>query len=531
MRVRFAGRVILSTIALSFVAGCVHAFWTVEPKQVELPANGVATEQRIINSPVKVHLRDGGTVVFREGVTLSGRELYGIGRAYRLLDDITVTARDRVPLDSVVGVETFDGKLLTAQSATVSIAATGLAALGTAALLVAIFGSCPTVYADTGAAGTLQAEGFSYAIAPLLEHRDVDPLNVKPGPDGIIRLELRNEALETHFINHIELLAVKRPAGAVIVPDQGGKLTVVSDMRPLTLARDRAGRDVRSVLASADGDLFATAPATVNAAHAGDLDDWIDLETDALPAGDSVAVVLRLRNSLLNTVLLYDGILGGHDAADWLTTGLQQIGTALDLSRWYTRTMGMHVTVDGVALPNATAREHARLGDVGPIAFRDVAIVLPRPTTAARAMRVRLRFVADDWRIDRAHFAGVVSRPTPASIPVARVVAPNPARGGPAALDTAAVRALGDADNDYLETRPGQRMTLEFATKADSSTTYLIAWQGWYREWIRGSWLAEPTRTAPWVPGDSAVSIALTRWRAKKDGFERAFYSSRIPVR
>ncbi len=525
MRVRLVRRLVMCLVATTFIAGCVHSFWTVQPKQVD------PRSASTISSPVKVHLRDGSTVVFRNGISVLGRDITGVGQSYRLLDDVSVTPRDRIPLDSVVGVETFEGRLLTAQSVTVSIAATALAAVGTAGLLVAIFGSCPTVYADTGAAGQLQAEGFSYAIAPLLEHRDVDPLNVKPGPDGIIRLELRNEALETHFINHIELLAVKRPVGAVIVPDQSGKLVSVSDIHPVAVARDRAGRDVSATLASNDGALFATAPAVVNAAHAGDLDDWIDLETDALPAGDSIAVVLRLRNSLLNTVLLYDGILGGHDAADWLTTGMQQIGTALDLSRWYTRTMGMHITVDGVALPTATAREHARLGDVGPIAFRDVAIVLPRPAKAAKNVRVRLRFVADDWRIDRAQFAGVVSRPVPVSIPLARVIAPNPAKGGPATLDTAAVRALGDADNDYLETRPGQRMTLEFATKADSSTTYLIAWQGWYREWIRGSWLAEPTRAKPWVPGDSAVSIALTRWRAKRDGFERAFYSSRIPVR
>ncbi|MEO7457326.1 MAG: hypothetical protein ABIY52_13770 [Gemmatimonadaceae bacterium] len=523
MRFRHIRRLATFVLATSLIAGCVHSFWTVQPTQLS------TSDQRVITSPVKVHLLDGGTVVFRNGVSVSAREITGAGKAYRLLDDVAFTDRDRIPIDSVVGLESFDGKLLTAQSVVVSVAATGLAAIGTAGLLLAIFGSCPTVYADTGAAGKLQAEGFSYAIAPLLEHRDVDPLDVRPGPDGIIRLELRNEALETHFINHIELLAVKRPAGASVVPDQSGKLVVVSDMHPLSSARDRAGRDVSADLADADGRLFATAPATVNAARAGDLDDYIDIETDALPAGDSIAVVLRLRNSLLNTVLLYDGILGGPDAADWLVTGLQQIGTALDLSRWYTRTMGMHATVDGVALP--ASGEHARLGDVGPIAFRDVAIVLPRPSSAAKNVRVRLRFVADDWRIDRARFAGVVTRPTPATLHLSRVIAPNPARGGPAVLDTAALRALGEADNDYLETHPGQRMTLEFASRADSSTTYLIAWQGWYREWIRGAWLAEPTRTKPWVPGDSAVSIALTRWRAKRDGFERAFYSSRIPVR
>jgi hypothetical protein len=358
----------------------------------------------------------------------------------------------------------------------------------------------------------------------------VDPLNVKPGPDGIIRLELRNEALETHFINHIELLAVRTPAGASVVPDQGGKLVTLSALRPLARATDRAGRDILGELATIDGKLYESERGIVNKANASDLDDWIDLDADELPPGDSVAVVLRLRNSLLNTVLLYDGILGGRDAPDWLATGMQQIGTALDMSRWYTRTMGMHATVDGLALP-PTSREHARLGDVGPIAFRDVAIVLPRPTRDAKHVRVRLRFVADDWRIDRALVAANVSRPVPQAVALTRVVVPSPARGGAATLDTAALRALSEPDGQYLETRPGQRMTLEFATSRDSSTTYLIAWQGWYREWIRGAWLAQPKRTTPWIAGDSAVATAMAQWREKRGELERAFYSSRIPVR
>jgi hypothetical protein len=65
----------------------------------------------------------------------------------------------------------------------------------------------------------------------------------------------------------------------------------------------------------------------------------------------------------------------------------------------------------------------------------------------------------------------------------------------------------------------------------DSSVTPLIAWQGWYREWVRGAWLAAPTRDTPFVPGDAAVLTALRRWSAKQASFEQAFYSSTIPVR
>jgi hypothetical protein len=43
----------------------------------------------------------------------------------------------------------------------------------------------------------LHAEAFSYSIAPLLEARDVDRLATQPDADGHLRIEVRNEALET----------------------------------------------------------------------------------------------------------------------------------------------------------------------------------------------------------------------------------------------------------------------------------------------------------------------------------------------
>jgi hypothetical protein len=102
--------------------------------------------------------------------------------------------------------------------------------------------------------------------------------------------------------------------------------------------------------------------------------------------------------------------------------------------------------------------------------------------------------------------------------------------------DALAVGALAEADERYLETRPGQRLSLIFRADdavrpAGVETTYLIAWQGWYREWVRGAWLAEPTRTTAFEPGDAAMLDALRRWQAKKPAFEREFYASKIPVR
>ncbi|HEV8495819.1 MAG TPA: hypothetical protein VGQ56_03090 [Gemmatimonadaceae bacterium] len=524
-----------SIAALALVGGCGHAFWRTEVVALTRPPAGMIGPVTI-GSPVKAHLIDGSTVIFRRGASIGYVAVEGDGVRYPFLQAAPSRTVSRVPFDSIVGLETFEGKQLVAQSLVVSAAATAVTAVATVGLLKALFGSCPTVYADTGTGPVLEAEGFSYAIAPLLEQRDVDALHARPDSDGVIRLELRNEALETHYINNIELIAVPHRVGSRVVPDQNDRVLIVEGLRPLSAAHDRAGRDMLPVLSAPDGQLFASATATVSSAREGDLDDWLDIEARDLPPGDSVAVVLRLRNSLLNTVLLYEGMLGGRDAPGWLDVHLQRISSAIDLAEWYTRTMGLRVSVDGAPRSANGDLWHARLSDVGPIAFRDVAIVLPRPSRDARSVRVRLRFVADNWRIDYAGVASTMSRPTSKMIPLSRVVVHTPDSSSSTFNDTAAVAALREADGRYLETMPGQRMMLEFAATAQATsqgttTTYLIAWQGWYREWVRGAWLAAPVRTVAWTPGDGAMLTALRRWQSHQVEMERAFYSTRIPVR
>ena len=526
-----APTVLLVTI---LVAACVHVFVTPEATAVR-PPGGERTDTS--RSLLKVHLLDGSTVLFRPGARISAGRIEGDGTRYALLTSVGGPV-GAVPMDSVAGVEALSDRTDATATVVVSVAATALLAGAAVLFAVAAFGSCPTVYADAGNGLVLQAEGFSYAISPLLEHRDLDPLRVRPDADGVIRLELRNEALETHFLNQVEIVAAHHAPGTEVVPDQGGRPVTVSGFSAVRRARDRAGRDVASMIAAHDGVLYSTAADVVTAAHEGDLDDWIDLEIDELPAGDSIAVVLRLRNSLLNTVFLYEGMLGGRDAPELLTQDLEKVAQTVDLARWYVKTLGMRATVEGVPFhAGEPFTGHARLPDVGPIAFRDVAIVLPRSAARDGHARVRLAFVADNWRIDEVRVAGTLSRPAVTTLAVARVVVPTPAVGNGPTVDAAALPALADADERYLETRPGQRMTLEFAPvvaharDASSEVTYLIGWQGWYREWLRPSWLAAPTRTEPFVPGDAAMLTALRSWTSQKASFEKAFYSTSIPVR
>lgn len=488
---------------------------TVDP--VSRPADSLT-----VSTAVKAHLLDGSTVMFADGVTLDRDTLRGAGVRY----DVALARTDgveRLPLDSVLAMETFRPGVDAAATIVVSAVATAGATLATGLLLVAIFGSCPTVYSDSAGTAVLEAESFSYSIAPLFENRDVDLLRAAPGPDGVVRLEVRNEALETHALNHLELLDVRRGAGEVVVPDARGTPLALADLAPA--ARAWAGtRDVTAELRASDGDVFRTDPRRLDQVRPGDRDDSIHLVVPLTSGvGDTVAVVFRLRNSLLNTVLLYDEMLGARGARslDWLGRDLSRVGDAVELGQWYRTTMGLRVAVE----QGDSAVFASRLPDVGPIAWKDVAVLVPVPP-GSDTLNLMLSFVADNWRIDRVAVARRWRRPDVALVPLTAV------RDGAGTEVTNALAALAAADDRYVETRPGQQIAIEFRPAPSSEPrTFLLAAQGYYTEWVRGSWMAAGRDTSRFVPGEAALLAALQRWRADQASLEARFYDSRVPVR
>lgn len=503
---------VLALALIVGAGGCV--FRTVGTRPVE---RGRAAPVQVF-SPVKLHLTDGSTVVFQDGALITADSVKGRGRRFglTLADSGLVQA---VPFDRVVAAESFRGEVDEVASLLGTLAATPLVVVGVAGLAVALFGSCPTVYADaTG--DVAQAELFSSSIAPLMEQRDVDRLAVDADASGAVTLEVRNEAVETHYLNHLELLSVEHAADEAVFPAQDKRLFAVRALRPFARATDRTGRDVRALLGVADGAAYVTADVVVAAQHPGDLSDHVDLVAPR-PAGDSAAVVLRLRSSLLNTLWLYEYMLAGQGAAalDWLGRDLNSVSTTIELASFYDRRMGLAVQVwrDGAF------HDVRRIYEVGPTAWGDVAVPIAVPP--GDSLRVRLRFVPDAWRVDHAALAASVRPVTPRRHAVS-------ALRTAASADAPDLRArIAAPDEAYLVTGPGERYHVRFDVGPSASArTFLLAGQGYYVEWMRRDWLRTPAPRR-FVPTDSLLSEAITRWRVARPDYERRFESSRLPVR
>jgi hypothetical protein len=505
-------------LCVLFVMSCV---WIVPSGHVQ--EMGPATPRpTLVTVPMKAFLHDGGVVVYHEGADVSTSSILGPGLRYPLSRSGALLVTE-VPLDSVIGIEAFRGDVNVPASIAATAGATALGYVGTLALMVAIFGSCPTFYASPEGGGILQAEAFSYSVAAELEGKDLDRISVTPDADGIIRLELRNEALETHYINQLGLVAVHHPPGVRVVPDEaGGLLGAAGPVAPLK-AEDRDGRSVLDLVEARDDLAFSSTEARILAATSEDPREFLDLVFPR-PDSETAVLLLDLRNSLLNTVLFYDLMLGtaGIQAVNWWGGSLDGIGAAFEMARWYMEIFGLTVQVWN----SDEWHTVARVPDAGPIAWKEMGVRIPVPDSGP--LRIRLGFLADDWRIDRAALATPVEVSDAREIPLQRVITEAGRE------DASAIGLVLEDDKEYLVTYPGTSLMLEFLPPSPppgNATTYLLATRGYYIEWMRPEWIRRAQQGEPFHAGPGAVERLMATWIEKRGSVEDAFFGSRIPVR
>ena len=507
--------------AFTLVAGaCIWVFHNVQVESIESRADSLA-----IAAPVKAHMRDGATVLYGAGVLLARDTLRGRGVRYDLtLRDSTVVSL--VPLDSVVAIEKFRTGTYAAPTVIVSALATGATAVATviAVFLIACAGgngpcsNCPTVYADSGGAWTLQAEGFSYTLGPTFETRDVDRLRIRPDGEGRVRLEVRNEALETDYLNHLELLEIRHAPDETALPDQNGAGLAVGELVTANSIVDAAGRDLRRVLATPDGDAFQSAEQVLTGVSSGLWDDAIYLVAPAPVERDSVALVLRLKNSLLASLLYSDVMIRTVQTLDGI--GNDPDSGAAALANWQERRMGMRVAVwDG-----RRYREAARIRDSGPHAWKDIAVLVP--VLQRDSLRVRLSFPADNWRLDRVVFAMRARRPVVHTHAIAQLL-DDAGRD-----DSSALASVRLSDRRYLRTSPGEHFTIiaPVGVAAGVSRTFLIVTQGYYEPWISRGELTTASDVHVGASLDDELLAALRKWGTERETRERAFAAHEASV-
>jgi hypothetical protein len=490
------------------VAGCVHRL-----QRTSTAPDASATLDR--KSPfLKAHLRDGALLVLSQwAVDDSARLVSGMGTRYDAKRAITGDGPQQLALDSVVLFETNVSR--PSESIALLSVMSGLSAGLTvycATTPKACFGSCPTFYVSDGTRDLLQAEGFSASIAPSLEARDVDVL-FRAKPTGReVRVDMVNEAYETHVVRYANLLVAPRPAGHRVLADVHGAYWTVTPPAPATRCTAPEG-DCTASLAGFDGrERLSAADSTDLGAR-----EVIDLEFANAPS--EPALLLASRQSLLPTFVLYQGFAWlGTGVGEWMARLERSDGETVRRLEGPARALG---GIDVLVANDAGGWDSlATVRETGPLAA-DARLV---PLPASRGpLRVRLRLAKGAWRVDAAALVSRVSGVTPQRLTPADVLRD----GRP---DEAARARLVDTAAP-LTTFPGDRYTLVYRLPGDASAYELfLETKGYYLEWMREEWIGEENRALAaslFLDPAGALRRLAPAFKREEATIEQAFWRSR----
>lgn len=499
-------RRVLVLLLIFLVAGCV----IIRSNSIK---SDISSEK--VSTPVKVHLKDGRIALFESGAEISENQISGDGTLYSLNLDSEGPVSD-IDRDEVAAYEVFTSKVDPVSTFFVSTLATA----GTAVVFKALFGSCPTIYSGVDSAMVLESELFSNSIAPMLESRDVTPLHGQP-ENGILELEVRNEALETHYINHMELLEVIHNSNTRVISANDKSVLEIGEFVDPVSVHDSHGKDLHKILADTDS-LAYDFTFQDNATFTEVKWDSIDLvfpPTDS----DSGALYINLRNSLFTTVLLYDYLFGsqGVNSLDWISNELATVSGAVALGDFNHTYMGLRIEkrMDNVY------KQIGRIQNTGPIAWREIAV--PVSMMPGDSLHLRLKFLSDSWRINEIKLAAHAEPVDVRYIPIHKMYDTN----GNSTPEK--VELLQGGDDRYVVTYPGDRFTISFETGTvpdGKKAGYLLSGQGYYIEWIRDHWLDNIKSGTPIEYSGDLIRLAQQKWQKDKEEFEKQFFQQKIPV-
>lgn len=501
------------------VGGCGTAEWTpvVAPPD-QAPAAGS------LDHPLKVHLHSGGLLMLDEWeMEEAGAVLTGSGTRYDLAREAIGDGTVRLPVDSVAVFESsIPSDRITAGygGGTLAIAILGtISGVVTAACLAdpkACFGSCPTFYVDGPDGEELVAEGFSASFARVLEERDVDALPSVQPTTGRFEVTMRNEAMETHAVRSVHLLAAPRTSEGGVVRSSDGRFHSARAWLPPTRCTATEGDCLEQVRVRDRSERQSLGNRL-------DLATRETIELEFPPVEGPAAVVITARHTLLSTFLFYQNLAylgngmgdaiaalerGDPDLREAVTAPIRELG-ALDVR---VQDEDGHWTLAGA------------YREAGPLASDRQAIVLPEVRRDG-PVRVQLDLVQGYWRIDEVAVVGLGEAVEPLVLPPVQVDLHGESRPD-------VLARLVDPEI-HLHTYPGDEVLLAFDLPDGASDTFdfFLESEGYYYEWMRPEWLEDedPAMAALALSRpDEMFRLLAPEFKAREAGMEELFWQSRF---
>jgi hypothetical protein len=424
---------------------------------------------------IKAHMKNNNVYVLKSWALDSTRKhTIGEGVLFNANRDTLQKGKFQIDLDSVAIFETN----VIEPSGTIAAMTvfTGITAAITVYCIAnpkACFGSCPTFYVMDEDSLRPQAEGFSASIAPSLEATDVDALYRAKASGKSFEIEMRNEALETHVVRHVDLLVVPRVAGHRVYFGTDGCFWESDSLFHPASAMAPEG-DCLPLLFDADGfERYSVADSTNLESK-----EIIELEFERIPR-QSYGLIIGCRQTLLSTYLLYQTYAYmGNSIGNWFTK-IENHQIPQTRNPIQNLLGGIEVMVQDSIGDWQTA---GQVKEYGPLAADQHLVPLGRLQNGP--MKIRLRMTQGNWRIDDVALASL-TRPVQAVHLHPDLVLKN------GFVDDRARELLCNS-TEALVTLPGDTYTLRYRLPAaDSDWELFLESRGYYLEWIRKEWIEE----------------------------------------
>lgn len=467
---------------------------------------------RAEDSPyLKAHMKDGRLYVLSKW-TADGGAVKGTGQ---LVEVDRIHSRSGVFEVHFADVALFEtnAPVRTSPALAAMLVVTGASIAVTVACILnpkACFGSCPTFYVTDGKQPVLQAEGFSDSVAPSLEATDVDALYRARPAGRNLEVRMTNEALETHVVKRVEVIAVPRPPG--------GRVFYATD-------DGYYGATALAAAESCDAPEGSCAEAlrTFDGHERTSLADGRDLGTKeeltlTFPPSSATSrgLVIAARQTLLTTYLLYQELAYlGSKAVDALSQLERDPRLGSRLKQAHRLLGSIEIAVQGT---DGRWEPAGEVFETGPIAT-DVHLVR-LPAGAAGPLHVRLRLTRGNWRLDWVGLADLGPRLEPTVLPAKTISGVTDDK-----------RHVTARAGETIVTLPGDAYNFEFELPEHPEKYELfLSSRGYYLEWIRERWLAEesPARAALMMYAPSvALRLMAPAYKQQEAGMERLFWESR----
>ena len=434
---------------------------------------------------LKAHYKNGDVCILRNSwkVDTVQNTVSGTGTLYDFNREITFQGKIEIPIDSIAIFET-NKKITGTETGRLA----GLYILAGVDIAVGIycitnpkacFGSCPTFYKnENDNFHFADAEGFSSAVSPSMEYADTDALNNRHLSDHKFTITMKNEALETHCVRDVKLLAYPRNEGERIYHTAGDDFYLCEKNYHVSSAAGAEG-DITDLIRNEDmRERFSVSDENNLSSK-----EEIILNFDSAENYINPGLVIHFRQTLMTTYFIYSAMgYMGDEIGDYFAKMEVNNEIVNKLNGGIKKELG---GIDVFVLDENKNKwiKSGSLFETGPIAVNKQ--MLPLKIKAGSSdIKVKLVLNKGLWRIDFAALTDIKEKVKPLEISPDKIL--NKGK-----QDDAALALINDTDK-HLISMPGSEYKFYFSLPEQYKDYELFLYsKGYYLEWMREHWIKE----------------------------------------